>query len=374
MPSAARKFLMAGRGGLNLTHSEPLDLFLTRYGAAAARLEPYLRAFSPQDLRDFCAGLGEETFIGTSGRVFPKSFKASPLLRALLTRLSRQGVVFKMRHDFVGFGQGRGLKLRDPAGAALAITPDAAVFALGGGSWPRLGADGGWTRAFAEAGVALTPLAPANCALHLAWSPHFLEAFEGQPLKSLRLVHGEKAARGDLVVTRRGFEGGPAYALASTLRESLARGEAATLSVDLRPDQSVETLAAKLGRPRGKASLATHLRKTLALSKIDIALLREASPGGLPQDPQALAARIKAAPLKIAAVAGFERAISTAGGVAFEALDADLMLKARPGMFVAGEMLDFDAPTGGYLLQAASSTGVAAGKGAARFVGLSIPS
>jgi uncharacterized flavoprotein (TIGR03862 family) len=374
MPSAARKFLMAGRGGLNLTHSEPLDLFLTRYGAAAARLEPYLRVFSPQDLRDFCAGLGEETFIGTSGRVFPKGFKASPLLRALLTRLSRQGVVFKMRHAFLGFGQGRGLKLRDPAGAALEITPDAAIFALGGGSWPRLGADGGWTRAFAEAGIPLTPLAPANCALHLAWSLHFLEAFEGQPLKSLRLAHGDKAVRGDLVVTRRGLEGGPAYALASTLRESLAMGEPATLSVDLRPDQSVETLAARLGRPRGKASLATHLRKTLALSKIDIALLREASPEGLPQDPQALAARIKAAPLKIAGVAGFERAISTAGGVAFDALDADLMLKARPGMFVAGEMLDFDAPTGGYLLQAAFSTGLAAGKGAARFVGLSIPS
>jgi uncharacterized flavoprotein (TIGR03862 family) len=374
MPSAARKFLMAGRGGLNLTHSEPLDLFLTRYGAAAARLEPYLRVFSPQDLRDFCAGLGEETFIGTSGRVFPKGFKASPLLRALLTRLSRQGVVFKMRHAFLGFGQGRGLKLRDPAGAALEITPDAVIFALGGGSWPRLGADGGWTRAFAEAGIPLTPLAPANCALHLAWSLHFLEAFEGQPLKSLRLAHGDKAVRGDLVVTRRGLEGGPAYALASTLRESLARGEPATLSVDLRPDQSVETLAARLGRPRGKASLATHLRKTLALSKIDIALLREASPEGLPQDPQALAARIKAAPLKIAGVAGFERAISTAGGVAFDALDADLMLKARPGMFVAGEMLDFDAPTGGYLLQAAFSTGLAAGQGAARFVGLSIPS
>ena len=374
MPSPARKFLMAGRGGLNLTHSEPLDLFLTRYGAAAARLEPYLSAYSPQDLRDFCAGLGEETFVGSSGRVFPKSFKASPLLRALLVRIRQQGVVFRMRHEFVRFGEGRALKLRDPTGAALDITPDAAVFALGGASWPRLGTDGGWMRAFAEVGIALTPLAPANCALHLAWSPHFLEAFEGQPLKSLRISHGEQAARGDLVVTRRGLEGGPAYALASTLRESLDRGEAATLTVDLRPDQRVEALAAKLARPRGKASLATHLRKTLALSKIDIALLREASPEGLPCEPQALADRVKAAPLTIATVAGFERAISSAGGVAFEALDADLMLKARPGIFVAGEMLDFDAPTGGYLLQAAFSTGVAVGRSAARFVGLSAPS
>jgi hypothetical protein len=374
MPSPARKFLMAGRGGLNLTHSEPLDLFLTRYGAARARLEPYLRAFSPQDLRDFCAGLGEETFIGTSGRVFPKSFKASPLLRALLARLANQGVRLKTRHGFLGFGQGRALKFRDAFGATLEITPDAAVFALGGASWPRLGTDGGWTRAFGEAGIALTPLAPANCALHLAWSPHFLEAFEGQPLKSLQVFHGDKAARGDLLLTRRGFEGGPAYALASAVRESLARGDAATLTLDLRPDQSVEVLAARLGRPGGKASLATHLRKTLALSKIDIALLREASPEGLPQDPQALAARVKAVPLEVVGVAGFERAISTAGGVAFEALDADLMLKVRPGIFVAGEMLDFDAPTGGYLLQAAFSTGVAAAQGAARFLGLSISS
>ena len=372
MPSPARKFLMAGRGGLNLTHSEPLDLFLTRYGAVAARLEPYLRAFSPHDLREFCAGLGEETFVGTSGRVFPKSFKASPLLRALLARLSEQGVDFRLRHEFLGFGPGRALELRDPGGAAFEITPDAAIFALGGASWPRLGTDGGWTRAFAEAGVALTPLAPANCALHLAWSPYFLAAFEGQPLKSLRVSHGGQAARGDLVVTRRGLEGGPAYALASALRETLARGEEAVLTLDLRPDQSVEALAAKLVRPRGKASLATHLRKTLGLSKIDIAALREASPAGLPQEPQALAARVKAAPLTIAGVAGFERAISTAGGVAFDALNDDLMLKARPGVFVAGEMLDFDAPTGGYLLQAAFSTGVAAGRSAARFLRLKV--
>jgi len=370
MPSPARKFLMAGRGGLNLTHSEPLDLFLTRYGAAAARLEPSLRAFSPQDLRDYCAGLGQETFVGSSGRVFPKSFKASPLLRALLARLMGQGAVFKMRHEFVGFGQGRALKLRDAAGVALEVTPDAAVFALGGASWPHLGTDGAWTRAFAEAGVALTPLAPANCGLHLAWSPHFLAAFEGKPLKSLRVSHAEHAARGDLVVTRRGLEGGPAYALASALRQSLAGGAAATLTLDLRPDQSVEALAAKLARPRDKASLATHLRKTLALRKIDIALLREASPEGLPYEPQALAVRVKAASLTITGVAGFDRAISSAGGVAFDALDGDLMLKARPGIFIAGEMLDFDAPAGGYLLQAAFSTGAAAAKGAARFVGL----
>ena len=370
MPSPARKFLMAGRGGLNLTHGEPLEVFMTRYGAAAAQLEPFLSAFPPQKLREFCAALGEETFVGSSGRVFPKSFKASPLLRALLAKLSARGVVFHMRHRFIGFGEGLELLLQDAAGAALEIAPDAAVFALGGASWPRLGTDGGWTRAFAEAGVRLAPLAPANCAPHLCWSAHFLGGFEGQPIKTLRLSHGGQSARGDVVVTRRGLEGGPAYALASALRESLARDGAALLRVDLRPDRRVEDLAARLARPREKASLATHLRKTLGLAKVDVALLREAFPEGLPQEAEALATRIKDAPLAITEVAGFERAISTSGGVSFDALDAELMLKTRPGIFVAGEMLDFDAPTGGYLLQAAFSTGVAAGKGAACFLGL----
>jgi uncharacterized flavoprotein (TIGR03862 family) len=367
MPSPARKFLMAGRGGLNLTHSEPLDVFLARYGDAAAALAPFLRAFPPQTLRDYYAKLGVDTFVGTSGRVFPKGSKASPLLRALLRKLEAQGVRFEMRHRFEAFGEGGALLLLGATGERVKIAPDAAVFALGGASWPRLGTDGGWASAFNDAGVRTTPLAPANCALHVGWSEHFVAGFEGQPIKTLRLRHGEHIARGDLVVTRRGLEGGPAYALASALRESLARGSAATLYVDLRPDQSNAALAAKLARPREKASLATHLRKTLGLAKIDVALLREASPNGLPQEPEALAARVKDIRLAIIGVAGFERAISTSGGVAFDALDAGLMLKDRPGVFVAGEMLDFDAPTGGYLLQAAFSTGVAAGEAAARF-------
>ncbi len=371
-PSPARKLLMAGRGGLNLTHSEPLELFLTRYGSAGARLAPFIRAFPPQRLRDYCAELGEETFVGTSGRVFPKSFKAAPLLRALLARLGAQGAGFNMRCSFEGFAGEDALALRGPKGEAIELASKAAVLALGGGSWPRLGSDGAWTAPFAAAGVAIAPLAPANCGLMVAWSDFFRSGFEGQPIKTIRLSCGDVSARGDLVVTRRGLEGGPAYALASSLREAVARDGAARLQIDLRPDASVAELAAKLARERGKASLATYLRKALGLAKIDIALLREARPEGLPQEADALAALVKDTPLVVKDVAGFARAISTSGGVRFEELDEDLMLKKRPGVFIAGEMLDFDAPTGGYLLQAAFSTGFAAGAGAARRLGLAL--
>ena len=367
-PSPARKFLMAGRGGLNLTHSEPLEIFLTRYGAAAERLEPVIRAFPPDRLRQFCAELGEETFIGSSGRVFPKSFKASPLLRALLARLAAQGVRFE-RGAFEGFGDDA-LSLRGIGDESRALAPGAAVLALGGASWPRLGSDGGWTRAFDALGVAMTPLAPANCGALIRWSEHFQGAFEGQPIKTILLRHGAAAARGDLVVTRAGLEGGPAYALASSLRAEVEHGGGASLSLDLRPDASAAELARKLEREKGKQSLATFLRKTINLAKIETALLREASPLGLPRESEALAELIKNIPLGVTGVAGFERAISTSGGVRFDELDAALMLKKRPGVFLAGEMLDFDAPTGGYLLQAAFSTGFVAGQGAARYLGL----
>ena len=368
-PSPARKFLMAGRGGLNLTHSEPLEIFLTRYGAAAERLEPIIRAFPPDRLREFCAELGEETFIGTSGRVFPKSFKASPLLRALLARLAAQGVRFE-RGAFEGFVGDNALSLRGSGDENREVAPDAAILALGGASWPRLGSDGGWTRAFDALGVATTPLAPANCGALIRWSEHFQGAFEGQPIKTILLRNSAATARGDVVVTRAGLEGGPAYALASSLRAEVERGGGASLSVDLRPDASAAELARKLERERGKQSLATFLRKTIKLAKIEMALLREASPLGLPRENEALAELIKNIPLAVTGVSGFERAISTSGGVRFDELDAALMLKKRPGLFLAGEMLDFDAPTGGYLLQAAFSTGFAAGLGAARYLGL----
>lgn len=368
-PSPARKFLMAGRGGLNLTHKEPLEVFLTRYGAAAGRLGPIIRAFPPDRLREFCSELGEETFVGSSGRVFPKSFKASPLLRALLARLTRQGVRFE-RGAFEGFVGDDALSLRGPGDESRALTPDAAILALGGASWPRLGSNGGWIRPFDALGVAVAPLAPANCGALIRWSDHFRDAFEGQPIKTILLRHGAAKARGDLVVTRAGLEGGPTYALATSLRAEVERGGGASLSVDLRPDAGAAELAQKLERERGKQSLATFLRKTLNLAKIEMALLREVRPEGLPRENEALAELIKNIPLSVMGVAGFERAISTSGGVSFDELDAALMLKKRPGVFIAGEMLDFDAPTGGYLLQAAFSTGFVAGQGAARFLGL----
>jgi uncharacterized flavoprotein (TIGR03862 family) len=371
-PSPARKFLMAGRGGLNLTHSERLEIFLTRYGAAAARLAPHIRAFPPQALRDYCVELGEETFIGSSGRVFPKSFKASPLLRALLKRLAEGGVTIETRTSFLGFVDERALLLRNANGARKIVAADATILALGGASWPRLGSDGAWVAALAERGVTTAPLAPANCGLLIHWSERFRDEFEGRPLKTIALRHGADVTRGDVVVTRSGLEGGPAYALASGVRRDIAQTLATTLCVDLRPDMALETLTKKLARPREKQSLSSFLRKAAGLSKVEIALLREISDGRLPDDAEALAELIKNAPLGIYGTAGLERAISSSGGVAFDELTDNLMLKKIPGVFVAGEMLDFDAPTGGYLLQAAFSTGYAAGCGAARYVGLTV--
>lgn len=369
-PSPARKFLMAGRGGLNITHSENLERFISRYGAAAKTLGPLIRAFPPETLRDFCAELGEKTFVGSSGRVFPASFKASPLLRAWLERLARLGVVIATRHAFRGFAGEGVLRLEGPEGGEILRSADAVVLALGGASWPRLGSDGGWTPLLGAAGVAVTPLAPANCGARVDWSAIFRGDFEGQPLKTVLLRQGEATARGDIVVTRTGLEGGPVYALSSGLREAVATDGKAALSIDLRPDTSLSCLARKLSRRPPKQSHATFLRRA-GFSRAEIGLLREAAgSAGLPRDADALAALAKNAVLTVSGVAGLERAISTAGGVSFDEVDADLMIKRLPGVFVAGEMLDFDAPTGGYLLQAAFATGQTAGRGAARYLGL----
>ncbi len=367
--SPARKFLMAGRGGLNITHSEGLERFISRYGAAASRLAPFLRAWPPQALRDFCAELGEATFVGSSGRVFPASFKASPLLRAWLGRLSRLGVAIATRHAFVGFSESGALRLLGPDGGEIIRKADALVLALGGASWPRLGSDGAWAARLGAQGVRVTPLAAANSGALIEWSAIFRSDFEGAPIKTVLLRHGASTARGDVVVTARGLEGGPVYTLSSQLRDTVQILGATTLSVDLRPDTSLECLARKLSRRPQKQSHANFLRKA-GLSKVEIGLLREARRDGLPRDAETLAALIKNAPLTVVGVGGLERAISTAGGVAFDEVDADLMLKKLPGVFVAGEMLDFDAPTGGYLLQAAFATGLAAGRGAARYLGL----
>jgi len=364
MASPARKFLMAGRGGLNLTHSENPAAFITRYGAAAERLRPFLEAFGPEQLREWCGALGQETFIGSSGRVFPKALKASPLLRAWLRRLGDAGVKIRLRHDFQGFS-GDAALFGTPQGQ-VEIEADVMVFALGGASWPRLGADGSWVAPLAAAGIESSPLRPANCGALVEWSAFFRDKFQGEPLKNIALRFGEKSAKGEAVVTRRCLEGGAVYALSGAIRDALAAGEDAVLHVDLRPDFSEEDILRRLSRPRGKTSLSNYLRKILGLSPLAVALLRE--PGALPENAAALARLVKAVPVKIAGVGGLDRAISTAGGVLWEALDEKLMAKARPGLFCAGEMLDWEAPTGGYLLTACMAVGRAAGRFAAEWV------
>jgi uncharacterized flavoprotein (TIGR03862 family) len=343
--SPLRKFLLAGRGGLNLTHSEPLDTFLTRYGSAAEALAPALRAFPPFALREWAADLGEPTFVGSSGRVFPKSYKATKLARAWLKRLGEQGVVYRARRRFVGLGEG--VTFEDGV-----ETADVVVLAMGGASWPRLGGDGRWVAGLP--GVEIAPLEPANMGVRVDWSPVFAARFAGAPVKAARWTCGGLSSRAEAVVTAGGLEGGAIYALSAAARA----GE--PLSVDLKPDLSPETLAAKLAGP-AKASLSTRLAKA-GLSPAAVGLMREAGP--LPSDPAELAARAKVCPVRVIGVAGLERAISSAGGVRWEAIDERYMLKARPGVFAAGEMLDWEAPTGGYLLQACFATGAAAGRGA----------
>lgn len=364
MPSPARKFLLAGRGGLNLTHSEPLESFLTRYGTVSPALERAVRANSPEAMRAWSAGLGIDTFVGTSGRVFPTSLKASPLLRAWLARLGEQGVRLRVRSAWTGFGDGGRLRFDTPDGPEE-IEADAVVLALGGASWPRLGSDGGWVSELERRGVALSPLRPANCGFVIGWTEIFSSRFAGAPIKRAALSFEGVTIRGEAVATEDGIEGGLVYALSARLREAIARDGSATPLLDLRPDLDVKTLAAKLAQSRGSRSLSTHLAKAGGLPPVAVALLREAGPP--PQEPEALAQAIKAVPLKLIAPKPIERAISTAGGVTFDEVDETFMLRRLPGVFVAGEMLDWEAPTGGYLLQACFATGVAAGEAAARW-------
>ncbi|MGJ4912880.1 NAD(P)/FAD-dependent oxidoreductase [Bradyrhizobium sp. HKCCYLRH2060] len=371
MPSVARKFLMAGRGGLNLTHSEELPLFLSRYRDAASWLAPAIQAFSPQQLRDWCEALGEPTFVGSSGRVFPVAMKASPLLRAWLRRLDAQGVRVALRHRWTGWDDREHLTFETPNGPHT-VAADATVLALGGASWPRLGSDGGWVPILAAKGVAIAPLRPANCGFTVGWSDIFRDRFEGQPLKGIALAFGERSVRGEAVVTRDGIEGGAVYALSAELREAVAVHGEAVLHVALRPDLAAADLIKKLSGPRGKQSFSNVLRKALQLSPVAIGLLQEAaktqglSLSSLP--PDRLAALINALPIKLTGTAGLARAISSAGGIARDELDADYMLRRLPGVFAAGEMLNWEAPTGGYLLQASFATGAAAGKGVLKWL------
>jgi uncharacterized flavoprotein (TIGR03862 family) len=367
MPSAGRKLLLAGRGGLNLTHSEEFERLLERYGAAAPHLRAAIAAFSPADLRTWCGGLGQTTFVGSSGRVFPQAFKASPLLRAWLRRLDAARVEFKPRRLWVGWSHDGALMFDSPGGRVV-VRVDATVLALGGASWPRLGSDGGWADPATGAGIEVTPLAPANCGFMAGWSDVFAKRFEGQPLKRVALSFAGHMARGEAIITCGGLEGGAIYALSAPLREAIASHGEAVLHLDLRPDLTAAELEPRLCAPRGKQSLATFLRKTVALAPVAVGLLHEAtiaSPQRLSDlAPAALAALIRAVPVRLIGVAPLASAISTAGGIAFREIDERFMLRRRPGVFMAGEMLDWEAPTGGYLLQAAFSTGAAAARGA----------
>jgi uncharacterized flavoprotein (TIGR03862 family) len=367
MPSIGRKFLMAGRGGLNLTHSEPLDGFLARYREAEPHLATAIKAFPPERLRAWCEALGQPTFIGTSGRIFPKLLKASPLLRAWLRKLDAMGVSFSLRHRWIGCDDSGRLSLQTPDGTN-AVDTQATVLALGGASWPRLGSDGGWVEALRTKGVGVSPLKPANCGFIVSWSDIFRDRFEGAPLKGMVLSFGGLSVRGEAVVTRGGIEGGAVYALSAELREAVLTSGTATLHIALRPDVSATDLIKRLSAPRGKQTLSNWLRKAAALSPVGIGLLQEAAiHSGTPLASfpvEKLAGLINAVPVQLTGVASIVRAISSAGGIAFDELDADFMLRRLPGVFAAGEMLDWEAPTGGYLLQACFATGEAAGKGA----------
>jgi uncharacterized flavoprotein (TIGR03862 family) len=371
MPSVGRKFLLAGRGGLNLTHSEALPVFLTRYGAAAPQLTPAITAFLPDALRAWSEALGQPTFVGSSGRVFPQAFKASPLLRAWLRRLDSLGVQFALRHRWTGWDDNGRLSFATPDGARV-VEAHATVLALGGASWSRLGSDGAWVETLMAKGVTVSPLQPANCGFTVAWSDIFRDRFEGQPLKGVALSFGSHAVRGEALITRTGIEGGAIYALSAGLRDSIVGTGQATLHIALRPDLEMNVLVARLSAPRGKQSLSNWLRKAAHLSPVAIGLLQEAAMvSGEPLSslsPASLAGLINALPIQLTGMAPIARAISTAGGISFDELDADFMIRRLPGVFAAGEMLDWEAPTGGYLLQASFATGAAAGRGALKWL------
>jgi len=371
MPSAGRKFLMAGRGGLNLTHSEGLETFLDRYREARPNLEAAIRAFPPDRLRAWCEELGQATFVGSSGRIFPKTLKASPLLRAWLRRLNATGVQFLLRHRWIGWDEKGRLLFETPSGASV-LEARATVLALGGASWPRLGSDGGWVETLRAKGVKVSPLKPSNCGFTVAWSDIFRDRFEGKPLKGITLSFGAHGVRGEAMITRGGIEGGAVYALPTELRETILRSGQATLRIALRPDVKTDDLIARLSARRGKQTFSNWLRKAAQLSPVGVGLLQEAAKtSGMSLSSllaSGLAELINAVPVQLAGIAPIACAISTAGGIAFDELDDGFMIRRLPGVFAAGEMLDWEAPTGGYLLQACFATGSAAARGVLRWL------
>lgn len=373
MPSPGRKFLLAGRGGLNLTHSEPFDMFCARYGEAAGSLRPALEGLTPDGLRAWCEGLGQAVFTGTSGRVFPATFKTSPLLRAWLRRLDTLGVVLKTRHRWTGFDPEGHLLMEAPEGV-VTVDAGAVVLALGGASWPQLGADGTFANILARDDIEVAPLIASNCGALVNWSPFFRDKFEGQPLKAIAVHVGGETSRGELVITRQGLEGGAIYAVSQALRDALACGAEAIVHLALKPDLAPAEIERRLGVRPAKQSFSTFLRKALGLSPLSIALLREAGAHGARPAASSLPAAdlarlINAVPVPVTGTTGLARSISSAGGVRFAEITGRFMLSKRKGVFVAGEMLDWDAPTGGYLLQACFATGAAAARGALAYVG-----
>jgi uncharacterized flavoprotein (TIGR03862 family) len=367
MPSVGRKFLQAGVGGLNLTHSEPDAAFLARYGAAEAWVQPWLEHFGAAALRSWAEGLGMETFVGTSGRVFPKQMKASPLLRAWLKRLKASGVRFHMRHRWRGW-QGTRLLFDTPDGPKTLQT-DTTVLALGGGSWPRLGSDGAWVQSLDAMGIGVTPLKPSNCGFEAPWSVHFRDRFAGQPVKQVTAwLHDEAPRQGEFIVTAQGIEGGLVYALSAPMRDGIEAKGSVTLYLDLVPNRDLPGLIQDLRKPRRGQSMANHLRKQADIEGVKAGLLREVLSKDLPEDARVLAEAIKDLPLKLTATRPLDEAISSAGGIPASELDAQLMLKKLPGVFCAGEMLDWEAPTGGYLLTACFAAGRVAGEGAAAWL------
>lgn len=373
MPSVGRKFLLAGKGGLNITHSEPLEAFVSRYGEGAAHLAPMLRDFGPGALVDWVHALGISTFVGSSHRVFPQEMKAAPLLRAWLHRLRMSGARLHMRHRWLGWSDGE-LRFDSPAGK-VKVRPDAVVLALGGASWPRLGSDGTWVALLEARGVRTTALRPANCGFDVGWSAHFCARFAGHPVKSVELSLRDSAGReqrrqGEFVITSTGIEGSLVYAFSAMLRDRIEAGEVAQIHLDLAPGRSEQRLSEALSRPREGRSLSNRLRVRAGLDGVKAALLRELLDGHTLDDPARLAASIKNLPLRLTAARPVAEAISSAGGLPFSELDGQLMLRRLPGVFCAGEMLDWEAPTGGYLLTATFASGYAAGRGAAAWLGL----
>jgi uncharacterized flavoprotein (TIGR03862 family) len=374
MPSVGRKFLLAGKGGLNLTHSEAFEPFLGRYAERAATLRPLLQAFDNEALRAWAAALGVSTFVGSSGRVFPTDLKAAPLLRAWLHRLRERGVRFHMRHRWLGWAEGEAgvLRFQAPTGE-VHVQPAATLLALGGASWPQLGSDGAWVPLLAGQGVDVAPLRPSNCGFDVAWSEHFASRHAGQPLKGVALHFEGWQQAGECVVTAGGVEGSLVYAASARLREAIAREGSATFQLDLLPQRTLAWVQAELAHPRGPRSLSTHLKSRLKLEGVKAGLLWETVPKADQADPAKLAAAIKALPVRVQAPRPIAEAISTAGGVPFEAMEGGLMLRQRPGVFCAGEMLDWEAPTGGYLLTACFASGRAAGQGAAAWLAAGRP-